>query len=101
VGSFAVGALRRQVVAVLAAVTRGGALQAGVVGLCMLAGAGPAFGVFVAFEVAITASISQCFMTRHYKNIEERDTLLFTILFNKKHKYHTASFCHFLCQNII
>jgi len=49
----------------------------------------------------ITASISQCFMTKHYKNIEERDTLLFTILFNKKHKYHTASFCHFLCQNII
>jgi len=41
-----------------------------------------------------TASISQCFMTKHYKNIEERDTLLFTILFNKKHKYHTASFCH-------
>jgi len=46
-----------------------------------------------------TASISQCFMIKHYKNIEERDTLLFTILFNKK--YHTASFCHFLCQNII
>jgi len=49
----------------------------------------------------VTASISQCFMTKHYKNIEERDTLLFTILFNKKHKNHTASFCHFLCQNII
>jgi len=40
-------------------------------------------------------------LTKHYKNIEERDTLLFTILFNKKHKNHTASFCHFLCQNII
>jgi len=41
-------------------------------------------------RITSTASISQCFMTKHYKNIEERDTLLFTILFNKKHKYHTA-----------
>jgi len=31
-----------------------------------------------------TASISQCFMTKHCKKIKERDTLLFTILFNKK-----------------
>jgi len=50
---------------------------------------------------ADTARISQCFMTKHYKNIEERDTLLFTIFLNKKHKYPTTSFCHFLCQNII
>jgi len=46
-----------------------------------------------------TANISQCFMAKHCK---KRDTLLFTIiLFNKKHKNHMASFCHFLCQNII
>jgi len=42
-----------------------------------------------------TASISQCFMTKHCKKIEERDTLLFTILFNKKDKYHTSSFLSF------
>jgi len=48
-----------------------------------------------------TASISQCFMTKHCKRIEERDTLLFTILSNKKDKYHTASFSHFLCQDMI
>ena len=34
-------------------------------------------------------------MTKHCKKIEERDTLLFTILFNKKDKYHTASFFSF------
>jgi len=37
----------------------------------------------------------QYFMTKHCKKIEERDTLLFTILFNKKDKYHTASFSSF------
>ena len=42
-----------------------------------------------------TANISQCFMTKHCKKIEERDTLLFTNLFNKKDKYHTASFFSF------
>jgi len=35
------------------------------------------------------------------KKIEERDTLLFTILFNKKDKYHTALFLSFLCHNMI
>ena len=48
-----------------------------------------------------TASISQCFMTKHCKKIEERDTLLFIILFNKKDKYHTALFLSFLCQDMI
>ena len=47
-------------------------------------------------SLPITASISQCFMTKHCKKIEERDTLLFTILFNKKDKYHTASLLSFL-----
>jgi len=42
-----------------------------------------------------TASIFQCFMTKHYKKIEERDTLLFTIMLNKKDKYHTALFLSF------
>jgi len=37
-------------------------------------------------------------MTKHCKKIEERDTLLFTILFNKKNKNHTASFCHFFAK---
>jgi len=41
-----------------------------------------------------TASISQCFMTKHCKK-EERDSLLFIILFNKKDKYHTSSFLSF------
>jgi len=45
--------------------------------------------------ISLTASISQCFMIKHCKKIEERDTLLFTILFNKKDKYHTASFLSF------
>jgi len=48
-----------------------------------------------------TASISQCFMKKHCKKIEERDTLLFTILFNKKDKYYTALFLSFLCQDMI
>jgi len=48
-----------------------------------------------------TASISPCFMTKHCKKIKERDTLLFTILFDKKDKCHKASFCHFLCQGMI
>ena len=48
-----------------------------------------------------TARISQCFMTKHCKKIEERDTLLFTIFFNKKDKYHTALFLSFLCQDMI
>jgi len=48
-----------------------------------------------------TASIFQCFMTKHCEKIEERDTLLFTILFNKKDKYHTALFLSFLCQDMI
>jgi len=39
-----------------------------------------------------TASISQCFMTKHCKKIEERDTLFFIILCNKKIKYYTALF---------
>jgi len=51
--------------------------------------------------LVITASISQCFMTKHCKKIEERDTLLFKILFNEKDKYHTVSFSSFLCQNMI
>jgi len=33
-------------------------------------------------------------MKKHCKKIEERDTLLFTILFNTKDKYHTALFSH-------
>ena len=45
-----------------------------------------------------TASISECFMTKHCTKIEERDTLLFTILFNQKNKYHTALF---LCEDMI
>ena len=48
-----------------------------------------------------TASISQHFMTKHCKKIEEKDTLLFTILFNKKDKYHSALFLSFLCQDMI
>jgi len=48
-----------------------------------------------------TASISQCFMTKHCKKIEERDTLLFTILFNKKNKYYTALFLSFLSEDMI
>jgi len=51
--------------------------------------------------VSLTASISSCFMTKHCKKIEERDTLLFTILFDKKDKYHKASLCHFLCQDML
>jgi len=50
---------------------------------------------------SITASISQCFMTKHCEKIEERDTLLFTILLNKKDKYHTESFLSFFCQDMI
>jgi len=56
---------------------------------------------FLMVKTLFTASISQCFMTKHCKNIEERDTLLFTILFNKKDKYHTALFLSFLCQDMI
>ena len=51
--------------------------------------------------IANTASISQCFMTKHCKKIEVRGTLLFKILFNKKAKYHTALFLSFLCQAMI
>jgi len=40
-------------------------------------------------------------MKKHCKKIEERDTLLFTILFNKKDKYHTALFLSFFCQDMI
>jgi len=52
-------------------------------------------------RVVFELSISQCFMTKNCKKIEERDTLLFTILFNKKDKYHTALFLSFLCQDMI
>jgi len=48
-----------------------------------------------------TASISQCFMTKHCKKIEERDTLLFTNLFNKKNEYYTALFLLFLSEDMI
>jgi len=48
-----------------------------------------------------TASISQCFMTKHCKKIEERDTLLFTILLNKKDQYHTEFVFVFLFQDMI
>jgi len=50
---------------------------------------------------AYTASISQYFMTKHFYKIEERDTLLFTILLNKKYQYHTESFLSFFFQDMI
>jgi len=39
----------------------------------------------------------------HDKTLQKKieDTLLFTILLDKKDKYHKASFCHFLCQGMI
>jgi len=40
-------------------------------------------------------------MTKHCKKIEERDTLLFTILFNKKNKYYTALLLSFLSEDMI
>ena len=48
-------------------------------------------------ELTHTASISQCFMTKHCKKIEERDTLLFPILFNKrKQRLYTILFVIFV-----
>jgi len=43
----------------------------------------------------ITASISEYFTTKHCKKIEERDTFLFTILFNQKKNIIQHYFCHF------
>jgi len=44
----------------------------------------------------VTANISQCFMTKHCKKIEERDTLLFTILLNTKKQISYKIFFVFL-----